>query len=641
MQQRRDIQGLRAFAVLAVLLYHFGIRGFEGGFAGVDIFFVISGFLMTGLIVGGMEQNRFSLPRFYLARARRIVPALAVLCISLLGFGWFWLSPADYAMLGKHSANAIAFISNFTFKDEEGYFDAVSETKWLLHTWSLAAEWQFYIIYPLLLMALRRLGGLHRLPWLLWGLGLASFAASICITPADSAFAFYLLPTRAWEMLAGALVYYHSPRLSLRPLHQFGLESVGLSFMLVAVFAFHPEMLWPGYAALLPVAGAALVLLANRQHAPLTTNRIAVRMGDGSYSLYLWHWPMVVALNIFAVQHHAGWLATAIAAAFALAFISYRWVETPTRRLLKSHPWRMAAILISVMGAIALAGGFVSHTKGVPQRVPHTVRAIEHAATDIFKSYQGRCGFNRKTQELVPCIAGDANNIRWVLWGDSHAGALTEAVLKAQGGGVAAFTHQCATIFESEMRAKNRNNHCATFNRKVWEYIQTLPPDVGVIIVNRYSAHVKGANERVNKRWGLTYTDHAETREPAEQLYHDRMLKTLCTVAQKRRTATIAPIPEMREDVPRLMARKTMLGLPTPDITLPRTEYDTRHDIVLETLRDAARQCGTILLDPTLHLCDRNVCYGAKNGQPLYFDDDHLGRAGNALLIPLFKTLKP
>ena len=146
---RHDINGLRAWAVMAVVLYHFGVPGFAGGFVGVDVFFVISGFLMTSIIISGLEQGRFSLWSFYLARARRIIPALLVLCISLLVLGWFWLPSADYKMLGTHAATALAFVSNLKFWREAGYFDAASHEKWLLHTWSLSVEWQFYILLPL------------------------------------------------------------------------------------------------------------------------------------------------------------------------------------------------------------------------------------------------------------------------------------------------------------------------------------------------------------------------------------------------------------------------------------------------------------------------------------------------------------
>ena len=164
---RYDINGLRAIAVIAVVLFHFNASWMPGGFAGVDVFFVISGFLMTGIIFRGIEQENFSILKFYVARANRIIPALAVLCLILLIFGWFYLTPLDYKSLGKHAATSVSFLSNIVYWRESGYFDAASHEKWLLHTWSLSVEWQFYIIYPLILVAMRKFMSIKTMKYLL------------------------------------------------------------------------------------------------------------------------------------------------------------------------------------------------------------------------------------------------------------------------------------------------------------------------------------------------------------------------------------------------------------------------------------------------------------------------------------------
>ncbi|MBM3392738.1 MAG: acyltransferase, partial [Betaproteobacteria bacterium] len=207
---RADINGLRGIAVLAVVLYHFGVIGFGGGFVGVDVFFVISGYLMTKIILEPLSAQRFSLPAFYLARARRIVPGLAALCALLLLYGWYRLSPIDYKLLAKHVGSSLAFVSNQVFWKESGYFDADAHEKWLLHTWSLSVEWQFYLAYPLLILVARRLFG-HRANFaiVLWMLFVASLAWSAWLAFANPSKAFFLLPTRAWEMLAGGLICLH------------------------------------------------------------------------------------------------------------------------------------------------------------------------------------------------------------------------------------------------------------------------------------------------------------------------------------------------------------------------------------------------------------------------------------------------
>jgi peptidoglycan/LPS O-acetylase OafA/YrhL len=208
-QFREDINGLRAIAVIAVVLFHFNPSWMPGGFAGVDVFFVISGFLMTGIIFKGIEQENFSILKFYVARANRIIPALAVLCLILLVFGWFYLTPIDYKALGKHAGSSIRFLSNITYWRESGYFDSASHEKWLLHTWSLSAEWQFYIIYPLIIVIMRKFMSVKvmRATFLL-GTTLG-FIFCIFVTYKWPNAAYYLLPTRAWEMMIGGIAYLY------------------------------------------------------------------------------------------------------------------------------------------------------------------------------------------------------------------------------------------------------------------------------------------------------------------------------------------------------------------------------------------------------------------------------------------------
>jgi len=293
---RSDINGLRAWAVAAVVLYHFGVPGFSGGFVGVDVFFVISGFLMTGLVVRGLERGNFSVIGFYMARGRRIVPALVVMCAVLLALGWFVLLPPDYKMLSTHSVYALSFLSNVEFWQETGYFDVASHEKWLLHTWSLSVEWQFYLILPLVLWTVWRFrSGRMAQTWVV-SLGLvASLGASVWVTSGNPSAAFYLLHTRAWEMLGGGLVFLLADKSTLSARQRRWLETAGLLLMALTIAVFDKETAWPGWRAVLPVAAAMLVLLANRR-SPWTASGLPQWLGDRSYSLYLWHWPVYVAL---------------------------------------------------------------------------------------------------------------------------------------------------------------------------------------------------------------------------------------------------------------------------------------------------------------------------------------------------------
>jgi peptidoglycan/LPS O-acetylase OafA/YrhL len=273
-----------------------------GGFAGVDVFFVISGFLMTGIIFRGMEQDNFSVLNFYVARANRIIPALALLCLALLFFGWFYLTPLEYKALGKHAASSVGFLSNFVYWKEAGYFDAASHEKWLLHTWSLSVEWQFYIIYPLVLIALRKFLPIKTLKLLLIVGTVLGFIFSAIATYKLPNAAYYLFPTRAWEMMLGGVAYLYP--FTLQENRKKLVEWTGLILVIASYLLISAENLWPGYLALFPVLGSFLIIQAQRNDSLITGNIVFQKLGAWSYSIYLWHWPFVVAIYTFSLPDY-------------------------------------------------------------------------------------------------------------------------------------------------------------------------------------------------------------------------------------------------------------------------------------------------------------------------------------------------
>ena len=342
---RKDINGLRAWAVVAVVLFHFGVPGFTGGFVGVDVFFVISGFLMTGIVVGKLETPdraaswKLDVLDFYLARARRILPALAVLCATLIAAGWFALGPLDYAQLATHAAAALVFLSNFQFWREAGYFDIQAHEKLLLHTWSLSVEWQFCLVLPLVLLVIWKIRPGRKF---LGAAILAGFAASlflsVALTPRATSASFYLLPTRAWELLAGSLAYLHQDRNTLSRAGNGILELLGFLLIAFSIAAFDGADPWPGWRAFIPVLGTALVILSRNGGSPLSTTRAAQWLGKTSYSIYLWHWPLCVALVYTGTQGQAVPTLAAIALSLALGWLSWKLVEEPGRQSLAGQP---------------------------------------------------------------------------------------------------------------------------------------------------------------------------------------------------------------------------------------------------------------------------------------------------------------
>jgi len=235
MQFRKSINALRALAVLSVVLFHFQISGFAGGFVGVDVFFVISGFLMTGIIFKGLQAQNFSIINFYVSRARRIIPALVALCAALLIFGFIYLPLDDYRETIRSIKSSLFFSSNFMFAKTGNYFDAPLHENWLLHTWSLSVEWQFYLVYPLILMGLHKLFGTQKTKISLIFLAIASLATSIYISNTDPVFAFYMLPTRAWELIVGGLVFLYPFHFNRRL--GYACEGLGLAAILMSIFA--------------------------------------------------------------------------------------------------------------------------------------------------------------------------------------------------------------------------------------------------------------------------------------------------------------------------------------------------------------------------------------------------------------------
>ena len=273
MNFRYDINGLRAIAVLAVVLFHFKPQWLPGGFAGVDVFFVISGFLMTSIIFNGVEKDSFNLFKFYNARANRIIPVLAAVSAVLIIFGWFYLLPTDYSDLGKQIEKSALFISNLLFAEGGGYFDTAEHTKWLLHTWSLSVEWQFYICFPIIIITLKKYLNFTNLKRAVISLFIASFIFSMYATYKDSKTAYFLLTSRAWEMLFGGLAFLYPWSLKNK-LQQISTQCFGLILIGTSYFLISKDTSWPGYMALIPVLGAYLIIVSNYQNNLLISNPI-------------------------------------------------------------------------------------------------------------------------------------------------------------------------------------------------------------------------------------------------------------------------------------------------------------------------------------------------------------------------------
>jgi len=426
---RNDINSLRAIAVLSVILYHFQIDTFGGGFVGVDIFFVISGYLMTGIIFKRLNNGTLSVLDFYIDRAKRIIPALLVLCMFLLVFGWFYFLAEDYKELGKHVTSSIAFLSNVIYWIQTGdYFAGNAHDKWLLHTWSLSVEWQFYIVYPLVIILLKFMFPERWIKISLCSLCLLSLFLSIHYSGVYPTESFYLLPSRAWEMLLGGLIILYPVNLS-RKLSS-ALSFLGITVIFLSIYFLDQDNLWPGYLALLPVLGTTFVIIANDERSFISKSLILAQIGKISYSVYLWHWPIVVALNLTNQLHKPMVVLGGLLLSFVFGYMSFILVELKTQKLFKKTSKYIATFLLVLVSClVAGLGAYIYQQDGFQNRVNsnHEVKFNDLVMPSIVNNY---CFYSVATiKNLEPSFDGTNCHIGNVdsrttglLIGDSYAG---------------------------------------------------------------------------------------------------------------------------------------------------------------------------------------------------------------------------
>jgi peptidoglycan/LPS O-acetylase OafA/YrhL len=641
---RSDINGLRAWAVAAVVLYHFDLPGFGGGFVGVDVFFVISGFLMTGIVMGGLESQRFSIAGFYMARARRIVPALVVLCAVLLVAGWWLIPPADYKVLGAQAAASISFLSNVNFWLESGYFDASSHEKWMLHTWSLAVEWQFYLLLPLALSVLWKFRPTRQaMFWAIVVGTLASFALSLALTPSKPTGSFFMLPTRAWEMLAGGLVYLQAGRLALTARLRILLECVGLAIVLASIAGFDPSMAWPGWRAGVPVLGAMCVLLAARQRSPLTGNALAQWLGTRSYSIYLWHWPVTVGLRYATLFDQPTAMAMGLLMTCVLGDVSYRVVEVRARVFLSKLTLpRGFATLVGSATAVGAACAVIFLNNGFSGRLAPD---IENVSQEQFNINSRRSACHVSNGAASPSCVYAGSELGVVLLGDSHANAVVTGLAAALAPpfGVMEWSFSsCPTLMGATRANINTKNTCADFVNWALQKLVTIPVDIPVVLVNRHGQYAFGQNEdraQTNTPW-VNFSHPYQKSEPAFlNEYAQHITGIACQLAQTRKVYLVRPIPEMGIHVPNT-ARAMVFGI-KQDVAITLEQYHARNDFAWLAQDAAHTRCGVEILDPLPYLCWDGVCHGSKEGRPMYSDDNHLSEFGNKLLVPMFKQLVP
>jgi peptidoglycan/LPS O-acetylase OafA/YrhL len=641
MHYRPDIDGLRAIAVGSVVLYHAGVPFFPAGFLGVDVFFVISGYLITGILLDELRSGSFSILAFYERRIRRIIPALAVMLAATSLAALVVLFPEDLKTFAKTMAAAILFVSNLFLADNSGYFGGNAHDNPLTHTWSLAVEEQFYILLPLALWLLWRFRLV--LPGLVLVFGL-SLASAVILAPRDPASAFYLPHFRFWELLAGSLIAFARTRAAPPAAIAPAAGVIGLAAIIASLTLLGQSRAGvPGLWTLPAVLGSALLIWSGARPTPaarLLATRPLVGLGLVSYSLYLWHWP------VFVLYRHAtarpatsAELALLILLSLLLAAASWRFVERPFRKPSVRIPRRRLFAFAGATFAALLCLSWATHgPNGWPNRYPPAISTIltERARYDDSTARSCLQGPLRDLAAPTPdeflrlaCRFGADGPPDVILWGDSHAGALIPALQETDFGplsGLAIVRPGCppvADLVPSRERKVIANvRECLKFNEAVGAFLRSHPPKA-VFLVGRWAFHLDhAAIARAEVEPDARY-DAAAFADAL--VAHVRALR-----AAGIRVVILDPMPFPGFDVPNRIAADLSAGSP---ITPGPSRADYLRDNA-ESLAVLGRIGDAVRISPLDALCPAGRCILWDGSAVLYADTDHLALAGARRLMP-------
>lgn len=612
---REDIQGLRGISVLSVLLYHAWPKLIPGGFVGVDIFFVISGFVITSTILRDFAGEGFSFANFYRRRIRRIFPALYFMMFSVLAASWFLLPPYDYIELGKTALATVAFSSNVIFLKFSGYFDGPATLKPLLHTWSLAVEEQFYFLYPILLILVHRYSP-KRLRSILVIFALASLTLSIWMLKGHPSATFYLAPPRAFELLIGGILACPPTSIEFEERTRKGLSLIGLSLILIALFTYDHKTPFPGPTALIPCLGAALIIWTGAKEGNSLGGRwISVRpltfLGDLSYSLYLWHWPiLVLAKHYFMGELSYSVTFLCLIASLGASLLSFHLIERPFLQKSRGQLPYLQLGFGTMMCAAILSVAIVRE-KGIPERFPPAARIFfaasedyNHNRTACHSAEEGTIPYDRSctfgAQGVTPDVA---------VWGDSHGAELAIAIgerLHQMKRSVMEITASACP--PSIGYSSPEYSQCVSHNDDTLKHLVADSRIRTVILVVNFAKYKHLAYDSML----------AGYRRSVEHLQ-----------AKGKHVVLVYPIPVYDFDPPSVLGMRSKAGLPLEGIGMPRVSFEQENKATVEFLNSIYRTGTMDRIIPEEQLCDSYLCRVYKHGSHVwYFNKSHLSLAG-------------
>lgn len=634
---RPDIDGLRAIAVVSVVLFHFGIGPFQGGFAGVDVFYVISGYLITGIIHKEVAADEFTFAGFYERRVRRIFPALFAMLFAVIVAAYFILLPSDLNRLGASVIATLLFGSNILFWKQSGYFDPASHFNPLLHTWSLAVEEQFYIGFPILMILIERHARKHIIP-ILALIGAISFAICVWRQPVRPTTTFYLSPFRAWELMLGAILAVKAvPIIAHRMKREF-IAGAALLTLIASLLLLKEGPNFPGWIAAFPVVATATLLhtgaSGESQARRLLALRPMVLVGLISYSLYLWHWPLVVFANYANSMEPlpAGSRYALLALALLAGWASYRWVETPFRRRGSAALPPTRKMLFTVaLASMALLGLLATTTwidNGWQMRFPPAVVEMDQLRNPVLPYQQ--CDAAAPSMQNPNCIGGTVDGTRTILlWGDSHALAWAPAVdvLSKKSGlkAIMAPNSACPPLFDVSNPV---DPSCERENDRVRTFIRTTKPDVVILVAAWQAYSIPHGRYTLSDRQGRN--DNKDVFAPA-------LVRTIRELRPFiKRIILVGPTPAAPIDAPFNAAQSLRSNSRMPKASSLASVRERDRWFWNEALK-LDRGMQLYLVDPVPWFCTTKNCrYIDTNGVLLYRDNEHLNIEGAKLVARKF-----
>ncbi|WP_435140391.1 acyltransferase family protein [Pseudopelagicola sp. nBUS_19] len=648
---RSEIDGLRAIAVFAVVSYHFDLLGASGGFVGVDIFFVISGFLIGGILWREKaDTGRLALGNFYMRRVRRLAPAYIAMCVTVLAVGWLILLPFDYRETAKGIIAATVYLSNILFFRKSGYFDVAAEDTILLHTWSLSIEEQFYLGLPLVFLVFAKSPRAIKITLSL--LLATSLATSIPFTYRDHTATFYLFPFRAWELLTGVLLAIWGIEKKIQ--WQFGqwMSWLGFALILASITLLQPSTTFPGWLVLAPVTGTVLLLL-NGQNANMINQVLSLRpvVGIGliSYSLYLWHWP-VLTLSKYVRGNYANTIETSfwITLSFVLAWLSWRFIEQPVRRgssISGKAVFSGAAVatvaLLSTSALVFRADGWVGRF-GIETRVH--INATQDFIQDFSRCSEPDTG---PFQGIEICKIGPIGKEPTLLiWGDSHARAfyegLAEAANENKRAAIVIWQAGCPPIFgidkDENSATTVQNASCKQKNAQIEVAFRKINAIRDVLLIGRWTYYATGRGTGIDAHNRIKLQTSFDSDLNQKKLFSDALKTTVAKLALHDRHVFIARQPPV---FPNYTAASVARALAHNQLTQRDAKKLGQINIMDATNQArpglaALESSGAQIIDTWHWFCGQFLCEAVHNNLGRYYDNNHVTNSAALMMRHAF-----